>query len=340
LLSPYLVGGIIAVAYSFDFVNGFHDASNSVATVISTKVLPPFAAVAMAAFFNFIAFAVFGVSVASTIGSGIVNFGLYQQLPNAQLITATVIFSAIVGGVVWDLVTWYAGLPSSSSHALIGGLVGAGLASAGLGVLVWGKLSVVLLYMVLSPVMGFLLAFCLMSLLIRAFFNIPLHVVNRYFRRLQLVSSAAVSLSHGTNDAQKTMGVVTALLIATGYQTGSHFYVQWWVAVLAASAIALGTLMGGWRIVRTLGFRMTRLDPVHGFSIETASAVTIISSSILGIPVSTTHVVSGGVMGSGATMGASTVKWGIARRIIWAWLITIPTAAVVSAVAYLAITLV
>ncbi len=335
MLSPIIIGGIIAIAYAFDFVNGFHDASNSVATVISTKVLPPFAAVSMAAFFNFIAFAIFGVNVASTIGSGIVNFKLYDTIPNADVVTAAVIFSALVGAVVWDVITWYAGLPSSSSHALIGGLLGAGIASAGVGVLVVGKLSVVVLYMVLSPVIGFLIAFGLMTVLIRALFNVPLHIVNRYFKRLQIVSSAAVSLSHGTNDAQKTMGVVTALLIATGYQGGGHFYVQWWVAVLAASAIALGTLLGGWRIVRTLGFKMTKLDPVHGFSIETASAATIIGASWAGIPVSTTHVVSGGVMGSGATMGASTVKWGVARRIIWAWLATIPVSAVIAGVVYL-----
>ena len=339
MISPLVVGAIIAVAYGFDFVNGFHDASNSVSTVISTKVLPPFAAVSMAAFFNFVAFVVFGISVASTIGSGILNFNVYQQLADAQTITAAVIFSAILGAVIWDLITWYLGLPSSSSHALIGGLLGAGLASAGLGALELGKLQVVLLYMLISPLVGFVISFGLMSILIRAFFRIPLFVVNRYFRRLQLVSSAAVSLSHGTNDAQKTMGIVTALLIATGYQAGAHFYVQTWVAVLAASAIALGTLFGGWRIVRTLGFRMTRLDPVHGFSIETASAATIIGASVAGIPVSTTHVVSGSVMGSGATMGASTVKWGVARRIIWAWLLTIPATAVVAGVTYLAISL-
>ena len=325
MLAPYVIG-IIAVAYGFDFVNGFHDSANSISTVISTKVLPPIAAVSMAAFFNFIAFAVFGVAVATTIGQGIVN---------QNVITPALVLAALLGAIAWDLITWYLGLPSSSSQALIGGLVGPALLKAGVGSLGLAGLEKTLSFMVISPIIGFLLAFGLMTVLIRAFFTVPLHVVNRYFRRLQLVSSALVSLSHGTNDAQKTMGVVTALLVSTGYL--STFVVPLWVAVLAASAIALGTFFGGWRIVRTLGFRMTRLDPVHGFSIETASAVTIISSSLLGIPVSTTHVVSGGVMGSGATMGASTVRWGVARRIVWAWILTIPLSAIMAAIAYAAI---
>ncbi|MBI3840943.1 MAG: inorganic phosphate transporter [Thaumarchaeota archaeon] len=316
--------GIIAVAYIFDFINGFHDAANSVSTVISTKVLPPFAAVGMAAFFNFIAFGLFGVAVATTVGKGIIS---------PSVVSPNLILSALVGAITWDLITWYLGLPSSSSHALIGGLVGAAVTSAGFGSLAWAGLQKTLTFMVVSPLLGFLLAFGLMALLIRAFFSIPLQRINRYFRRFQLVSSALVSLSHGTNDAQKTMGVVTALLLSVGW-IGS-FQVPLVVAVLAATSIALGTLFGGWRIVRTLGFRMTKLDPVHGFSIETASAATIIGSSVLGIPVSTTHVVSGGVIGSGATMGASMVKWGLARRIVWAWIITIPASAVVASVTYL-----
>jgi len=326
MLAPYVIG-IIAVAYVFDFVNGFHDSANSVATVISTRVLSPIVAVSMAAFFNFIAFAIFGVAVATTIGQGIVD---------PSVVTPSLVLAALVGAIIWDLLTWYLGLPSSSSQALIGGLIGAAVVKAGLGTLVWGGLDKTLSFMVLSPIFGFLLAFGLMAFLVRAFFRIPLHVINRYFRRLQLVSAALVSLSHGTNDAQKTMGVVTALLVSTGYLT--TFVVPWWVAVLAASAIALGTLFGGWRIVRTLGFRMTKLDPVHGFSIETASAATIIVSSLVGAPVSTTQVVSGGVMGSGATMGASTVRWGVARRIMWAWILTIPLSAAIAAAIYLAIT--
>lgn len=322
LFAVYIVG-IIAVAYSFDFVNGFHDAANSVATVISTRVLPPVAAVMMAAFFNFIAFLVFGVAVATTVGKGIIS---------SSVVTPDLVLSALVGAIVWDLITWYLGLPSSSSHALIGGLVGAAITKAGIGSLVWSGLDKTVAFMVLSPLIGFILSFGLMTTLIRLFFTIPLHAVNRYFRRLQLVSSALVSLSHGTNDAQKTMGVVTALLVSTGYL--SSFAVPLWVVLMAHLSIALGTFFGGWRIVKTLGFKMTRLDPVHGFAIETSSAVTIISSSLLGIPVSTTHVVSGGVMGSGATMGAATVKWGVARRIIWAWIFTIPASAIVSATVY------
>jgi PiT family inorganic phosphate transporter len=322
------ISGIIALAYSFDFLNGFHDAANSVATVISTKVLPPIAAVGMAATFNFVAFAIFGVAVATTVGSGIIS---------SSIVTPDLILSALVGAIVWDLITWYLGLPSSSSHALIGGLVGTAIAKAGIGSLVWSGLNKTLLFMVLSPLIGFLLAFCLMTFLIRIFFSIPLHLVNRYFRRLQLVSSALVSLSHGTNDAQKTMGVVTALLFSVNWIPS--FQVPFLVAVFAATSIALGTLFGGWRIVKTLGFKMTRLDPVHGFSIESASALTIIASSFFGIPVSTTHVVSGSVMGSGATMGVGSVRWGVARRIIWAWLITIPISAAVSAAVYLVVAL-
>jgi inorganic phosphate transporter, PiT family len=322
LFTVYILG-IVAVAYSFDFVNGFHDAANSVATVISTKVLPPVAAVSMAAFFNFIAFAVFGVAVATTVGSGIIS---------TSIVTPEIVLAALIGAIVWDLTTWYLSLPSSSSHALIGGLVGAAITKAGVGSLVWSGLDKTLAFMVISPIIGFVLAFGLMSSLIRVFFSVPLHVINRYFRRLQLVSSALVSLSHGTNDAQKTMGVVTALLFSVGWIPS--FGVPTVVAVLAAASIAFGTFFGGWRIVKTLGFRMTKLDPVHGVSIETASAVTILGSSLLGIPVSTTHVVSGSVMGSGATMGAGTVRWGIARKIVWAWIVTIPASALVAAGTY------
>ena len=322
-LQAVYVLGIIAAAYCFDFVNGFHDAANSVATVISTKVLPPVAAVAMAAFFNFIGFLVFGVAVATTVGKGIVS---------SSVITPNLILAALIGAIVWDLITWYLGLPSSSSHALIGGLVGAAVVKAGLNSLVWAGLGKTVAFMIAAPVIGFVLAFLLMTSLIRAFFTVPLHIINRYFRRLQLVSSALISLSHGTNDAQKTMGVVTALLVSVNWIP--TFKVPLIVGLLAASSIALGTFFGGWRIVKTLGYRMTKLDPVHGFSIETASAVTIIGSSLVGIPVSTTHVVSGSIMGSGSTMGASRVRWSVARRIIWAWLITIPASAVVAAASY------
>ena len=327
LFTVYILA-IIAVAYAFDFINGFHDAANSVATVISTKVLPPFAAVSMAAFFNFVAFGIFGVAVATTIGKGIIS---------SSVVTPDLVLAALAGAITWDLITWYLGLPSSSSHALIGGLVGAAITEAGVGSLVWSGLDKTLTFMVLSPIIGFAIAFVIMTFLIRSFFSVSIHVVNRYFRRLQLVSSALVSLSHGTNDAQKTMGVVTALLFSVGWIP--TFSVPLIVALLAATSIALGTFFGGWRIVKTLGFKMTRLDPVHGVSIETASAVTIIGSSLLGIPVSTTHVVSGSVMGSGATMGAGSVRWGVARRIVWAWLLTIPASALVAALVYALITM-
>ncbi len=327
-LQAVYVLGIIAVAYSFDFINGFHDAANSVSTVISTKVLAPVAAVTMAAFFNFIAFLIFGVAVATTVGKNLIS---------SAVVDPNLILAALIGAIVWDLITWYLGLPSSSSHALIGGLVGAAVTKAGPASLILSGLQKPLTFIVVSPTIGFLLAFVLMAALIRAFFTIPLHVVNRYFRRLQLVSSAMVSLSHGTNDAQKTMGVVTALLVSVNWIP--TFSVPLAVVLLAHISIALGTFFGGWRIIKTLGFRVTKLDPVHGFSIETASAATIIGSSLFGIPVSTTHVVSGGVMGSGFTMGASAVKWGVARRIVWAWIITIPASAVVAGVSYLVISL-
>jgi PiT family inorganic phosphate transporter len=325
-LFPFYIAGIIVLAYGFDFVNGFHDAANSVSPVISTRVLSPVAAVGMAAFFNFIAFLVFGVGVATTIGKGIVI---------SSVVTPNLVLAALVGAITWDLITWYLGLPSSSSHALIGGLVGAAVLKAGPSSLVWSGLDKTVSFMVISPVLGFILAFGLMSFLIRLFFKASLHLINKYFRRLQLLSSAMVSLSHGANDAQKTMGVVTALLVSTGYL--STFDVPLWVVLLAYSSIAMGTFFGGWKIVKTLGFRVAHLDPVHGFSIETAAAATIIGSSLSGIPVSTTHVVSGSIMGSGATMGAGTVHWGVARRIIWAWLVTIPASALVAAATYLVV---
>jgi PiT family inorganic phosphate transporter len=318
LITPF-IALIIAVAYFFDFFNGFHDAANSISTVVSTRVLSPVLAVTLAAFLNFIAFALFGVSVAKTVGSGIIN---------PKVVSETVILAALSGAIIWDIITWYLGLPTSSSHALIGGLVGAGIASAGFSSLELSGLGTVVLFMVVSPLIGFFFSFLFMLFFIRIFFRRSADSVNRYFRRLQLISSSFVSLSHGTNDAQKTMGVVTALLVATGNL--ESFHVPLWVAVLAAASIALGTFFGGWRIVRTLGFKLTRMDPVHGFSIETSAAVTIIMSSLFGIPVSTTHCVSGSVLGAGATMGVSAVKWGIARRIIWAWILTIPASASIS----------
>ena len=280
----------------------------------------------MAALFNFVAFLLFGTAVAKTIGAGIVA-------PSA--IDVSVILAALVGAVLWDVITWFFGLPTSSSHALIGGLVGAGMTKAGAGVLQWGGLGKTIEFMVLSPLIGFVVAFAVMSLLFRALSKRSGLHVNVHFRRLQILSSSLVSLSHGTNDAQKTMGVVTALLVATGYL--STFNVPFWVALAANSAIALGTFFGGWRIVRTMGFRITKLDPVHGFSAETTAASVILGSSLFGIPVSTTHCVSGSIMGVGATRRFSAVRWGVARRIVWAWLITIPFSGLMAAAAYLGV---
>jgi len=321
-----LVIGIICIAFTFDFFNGFHDAANSITTVVSTRVLPPVGAVTLAAFFNFMAFVLFGVAVATTIGSGIVS-------PSA--IDPYVILAALIGAITWDIVTWFFGLPTSSSHALIGGLVRAAVLKAGAGVLEWAGLSKTLEFMVISPAAGFAVAFALMTLLMSAFRKKSSSLLNRYFKRLQLISSSLVSLAHGSNDAQKTMGVVTALLVATGGL--STFHVPLWVVFASYGSIAFGTFFGGWRIVKTMGFRITKLDPIHGFSAETASAAVIMSSSLMGIPVSTTHCVSGSIMGVGATKSLSSVRWGVARRIIWTWIITIPMAAIISAASYYAI---
>jgi len=314
------------MAYAFDFVNGFHDAANSISTVVSTRALSPLAAVGLAACFNFVAFLVFGFAVASTIGSGIIALSAVNE---------DVILGALIGAIAWDLTTWLLGLPTSSSHALIGGLIGAGVASAGAGILVIPSLTKTLAFLVVSPLLGFGLAFVAMTLLLRVFRRYSTQLVNGYFRRLQILSSSLVSLAHGSNDAQKTMGVVTALLVSTGNL--SRFSVPLWVAIMANSAIALGTLCGGWRIVRTMGFKITKLDPIHGFAANTTAAGVIMSSSLLGIPVSTTHCVSGSIMGVGATKRLSAVRWGIARKIAWAWLITIPASAAVASVAYLGI---
>lgn len=321
-----LIIGIIGIAYLFDFFNGFHDAANSITTVISTRALSPLRAVSLAAFFNFIAFVLFGVAVAKTIGAGIVD-------PHA--VDQYVLLAGLVGAIVWDVITWYFGLPTSSSHALIGGFVGAAVTKAGFGVLVWGGLNKTLTFMVVSPLLGIAVAFFLMTIIMNAFHRRSSQLVNGYFKRLQILSSSLVSLSHGSNDAQKTMGIVTALLVATGNL--STFDVPLWVVLMAHSAIALGTFLGGWRIVRTMGFSITRLDPAHGFSAETTAAGVIIGSSLLGIPVSTTHCVSGSIIGVGATKRLSAVRWGVARRIVWAWLLTIPLSAGIAGLIYLAI---
>ncbi len=319
-----LVGFIIAVALVFDFINGFHDAANSIATVVSTRVLTPLQAVVWAAFFNFVAAFGFGVKVATTVGRGVVH---------ADVVDQWVILAGILGAIAWNIITWYWGVPTSSSHALIGGLAGAGVVKAGLGSLVPSGLIKIGVFMVLAPVIGFGLGLVLMVATLWSFRRAHPGRVDRLFRRLQLVSAGAYSLGHGTNDAQKTMGVIAVLLFSTGH-LGREFYVPVWVILAAHAAIGLGTLFGGWRIVKTMGMRITKLRPVGGFSAETAGALTLIGTAIGGIPVSTTHTIAGAIMGVGSTTRFSAVRWGVAGRIVTAWVFTIPAAALVSAFAW------
>ena len=320
-----LVVFVIVVALLFDFLNGFHDAANSIATVVSTRVLTPLQAVVWAAVFNFVAAFGFGVNVATTVGRGVVQ---------PDVVDPRLILAALIGAISWDVITWYWGLPTSSSHALIGGLAGAAVVKAGFAALVPAGLLKIGLFMVLSPLIGFVLGFLMMLATLWTFRAAHPGRVDRLFRRLQLVSAGAYSLGHGTNDAQKTMGVIAVLLFTTG-RLGREFYVPYWVILSAHAAIGLGTLAGGWRIVRTMGMRITKLRPVGGFSAETAGAVTLIGTAIGGIPVSTTHTISGSIMGVGAISRFSAVRWGVAGRIVSAWIFTIPAAALVSAVAWL-----
>jgi PiT family inorganic phosphate transporter len=320
-----LVVFIILIALVFDFINGFHDAANSIATVVSTRVLTPLQAVVWAAFFNFVAAFGFGVSVATTVGKGVVH---------ADVVDEWVILAGLLGAIAWDLITWHWGLPTSSSHALIGGLAGAAVVKAGLGSLVVTGLFKIGVFMVMAPVIGFALGLATMLATMWTFRLAHPGRVDRLFRRLQLVSAGAYSLGHGTNDAQKTMGVIAVLLFSTGH-LGREFYVPYWVILAAHAAIGLGTLAGGWRIVRTMGMRITKLRPVGGFSAETAGAITLIGTAIGGIPVSTTHTISGSIMGVGAITRLSAVRWGVAGRIVSAWILTIPASAAVSAAAWL-----
>jgi PiT family inorganic phosphate transporter len=318
---------IIGVALLFDFTNGFHDSANSISTIVSTKVLSPRSAVAFAAFFNFIAAFGFGVAVASTI-SKIINIGVID----ANIIPF-IVLAALGSAIAWNLTTWYSGLPTSSSHALIGGMTGAGIAAAGVGAVKLSTIGLVALFMVLSPVIGFLAGLVFMTFVLRVTRGHNRVKTDQHFKRLQLVSAALYSFSHGTNDAQKTMGIITPLLFSIGYfgaaADPNNLPVPIWVILAAHAAIALGTLSGGWRIVKTMGYGITRLRPVHGFSAEAASAGTIIAASAGGIPVSTTHVICSSIMGVGTTMGVGSVKWGIARRIVWAWVLTIPISAAI-----------
>jgi PiT family inorganic phosphate transporter len=311
------------VALVFDFLNGFHDAANSVATVVSTGTLTPNVAVAWAAFFNFVAAFGFGVKVANTLGKGVV-------MPEA--IDRWVVLGGLAGAIFWNLFTWYFGLPVSSSHALIGGLAGAAVAHAGFGVLLWPGLGRIALFIVLSPLLGLVLGYVMMTLMMLLNSRSRPAAVDRRFRWLQLLSAAFYSLGHGTNDAQKTMGIIAVLLFTTGYM--KEFHISTWIILTCHAAIALGTLLGGWRIVKTMGMRITKLKPIGGFSAETAGAMMLIGTAVWGIPVSTTHTITGAIMGVGATHRLSAVRWGVATRIVWAWILTIPISAAVAAAAY------
>jgi inorganic phosphate transporter, PiT family len=323
---PILVA-LIAVALLFDFLNGLHDAANSIATVVATRVLRPQTAVIWAAFFNFVAFAVFGLHVARTIGTGIVSAGV---------VDGSVIFGALSGAIVWNIVTWKVGIPSSSSHALIGGLTGAAIAKAGLAAVVYGGLAITALGIVLSPLLGFALAQLLVVIVHWASRNSAPFIVDRRFRVLQLVSAAMYSLGHGGNDAQKTMGLIAVLLFSQGL-LGNEFHVPFWVVISCQAAMALGTLLGGWRIVRTMGSRITHLKPIQGFCAETGGALTLFLATTLGVPVSTTHTITGAIVGVGAARRTAAVRWPVAQRIVIAWVLTLPAAGLIGALAYRAV---
>ena len=319
-----LVALAVVVALVFDFINGFHDAANSIATVVSTRVLTPLQAVIWAAFFNFVAAFGFGVNVAHTVGAGVVD---------PAVVDPWVILAGLLGAIIWDLITWYGGLPTSSSHALIGGFVGAALVKGGPGAALPGGLIKISVFMVLAPILGLGLGFGLMLATLWTCRRAAPGRVDRLFRRLQLLSAAAYSLGHGTNDAQKTMGIIAVLLFASG-ALGPEFHVPYWVVLAAHAAIALGTLAGGWRIVKTMGMRITKLRPVGGFCAETAGALTLIGTAVGGIPVSTTHTITGAIMGVGSVQRLSAVRWGVAGGIVTAWVLTIPASALIASVAW------
>ncbi|EYR82365.1 inorganic phosphate transporter [Shinella sp. SUS2] len=326
LAFPLLVG-LVGIALLFDFLNGLHDAANSIATIVSTRVLRPQYAVMWAAFFNFIAFLFFGLHVAETLGKGIIDPGIVSPL---------VIFAALMGAIIWNVVTWIFGIPSSSSHALIGGLVGAGLAKTGFDAVVWSGLIKTASAIFLSPAIGFLLALILVLAVSWLFVRQTPFAVDRTFRVMQFISASLYSLGHGGNDAQKTMGIIAVLLFSQGY-LGSEFHVPFWVVITCQAAMALGTLMGGWRIVHTMGSKITRLNPMQGFCAETGGAITLFAATWLGIPVSTTHTITGAIIGVGAARRVTAVRWGIAGNIVIAWIVTLPSAAAISALFYLTI---
>jgi PiT family inorganic phosphate transporter len=319
-----IVLALITVALLFDYINGFHDAANSIATVVSTRVLTPGQAVVWAAAFNFLAAFGFGTAVAKTVGSGMVDL---------SVVTSTVIFSGLMGAIVWDLITWYIGLPTSSSHALVGGYAGAAIAKAGWKAVLLSGWTKTLIFIVLAPLMGLFLALVISVITIWIFRNFSPHRVDRWFRKLQLLSAAAYSLGHGTNDAQKTMGIIAGVLLTAGYIP--KFEIPLWVILAAHGAIGLGTLSGGWRIVHTMGSKITKLQPFGGFAAESAGAITLFVASHFGVPVSTTHTITGAIIGVGAIKRISAVRWGVATQIIWAWVLTIPASGVIAAVTYL-----
>ena len=320
---PLLVG-LIFIALLFDFLNGLHDAANSIASIVSTRVLSPRYAVLWAAFFNFIAFLFFGLHVAETIGKGIVE---------ASVIDPRVVFGALMGAIVWNVVTWIGGIPSSSSHALVGGLLGAGIAKAGSPGIVWAGVLKTASGIVLSPAVGFTLAIVLVVIVTWTFARMSPYVVDRYFRIFQFLSAALYSIGHGANDAQKTMGIIAVLLYSQGYLSGA-FHMPLWVILAAQTAMGLGTLFGGWRIVKTMGSKITRLTPMQGFCAETGGAITLFLATELGVPVSTTHTITGAIIGVGAARRVSAVRWGVARGILVAWIVTIPASALIAALFY------
>jgi PiT family inorganic phosphate transporter len=316
---------LVVLALAFDFMNGFHDAANSIATVVSTGVLKPAQAVLFAAFFNVVAIFIFHLSVAATVGKGIVQPGV---------VDTNVVFGALAGAVSWNVITWYYGIPSSSSHALIGGIVGAVMAKAGAGALISAGIIKTVVFIFVSPVLGFLLGSLMMVLVANLFKRSRPSKVDKWFRRLQLVSAGAYSLGHGGNDAQKTIGIIWMLLVATGYVSATDASPPTWTIVCCYAAIGMGTMFGGWRIVKTMGQKITKLKPVGGFCAETGGALTLFLATALGIPVSTTHTITGAIVGVGSTQRASAVRWGVAGNIIWAWVLTIPASAFVASIAY------
>jgi inorganic phosphate transporter, PiT family len=318
----YIVVGLVLI---FDFINGFHDSANSIATIVSTKVLSPLAAVSMASFFNFIAFLIFPLKVATTMGKGVIN---------PDIISMTVIASALVAAIAWNLLTWWLGLPSSSSHTLVGGLIGAAVAGSGWGAVIFAGVMKIVIFIVIAPLLGMIISFIISALVIWLARKHSPAIVDKHFRRLQLLSAASFSLGHGGNDAQKSMGIIWVALIISGLATKND-KIALWIVLSCQAAIAMGTLLGGWRIVKTMGQKITKLKPFEGFCAETAGALTLFGATHFGIPVSTTHTITGAIIGAGARKGVSAVKWGVTTNIFWAWILTIPVSGVVGAIVYL-----